>query len=220
MSRKAFTLAEILITLTVIGVVAALTIPTLLQNTNQAELKAAWEKTFADLNQATKMIQSGNSISDSCLGGTQNDQNCFANLFKPHLNYIKICYSDESNGNCWFDTYDPRPKYLNNSGTLITWRYGIGFILNNGVIIDFWRENNGCEIGSGHRCGPLYIDVNGFKNPNVFGKDIFFAHIMNGYLLPFGTTSLDTIDPATTCVEGSIDPANTGTGCSAKYLYE
>jgi len=38
MNKKGFTLAEILITLTVIGVVAALTIPTLLQNTNQAEL--------------------------------------------------------------------------------------------------------------------------------------------------------------------------------------
>ena len=217
---KGFTLAEILITLTVIGVVAALTIPSLLQNTNDAEFKTAWKKSFADLNQAVKMAaaDNGGSIADSCLGSDLlSPQNCFINLFKPHLNYIKACNSDESNGNCWFDTYDSRPKYLNNSGTLITYRYGVGFILNNGVIIDFWRENRVCNTTTA-RCGPIFIDVNGFKNPNVIGKDIFFVSIMDGNILPYGANGAP--DPAITCVEGSTDPANSGAGCAAKYLYE
>lgn len=42
--KNAFTLAEVLITLGIIGVVAAMTIPTLMNKTNDAELKSAYKK--------------------------------------------------------------------------------------------------------------------------------------------------------------------------------
>ena len=54
--KKAFTLAEVLITLGIIGVVAAMTIPTLIANTNSAKFKSQYKKTLSALNQAAKMV--------------------------------------------------------------------------------------------------------------------------------------------------------------------
>ena len=52
-----FTLAEVLITLGIIGVVAAMTIPTLIANTNSAKFRAQFKKTLSTLNQAGLMAQ-------------------------------------------------------------------------------------------------------------------------------------------------------------------
>ena len=53
--KNAFTLAEVLITLGIIGVVAAMTIPTLISNTNGAQFKSAYKKALSTLNQAIVM---------------------------------------------------------------------------------------------------------------------------------------------------------------------
>ena len=49
--RFGFTLAEVLITLGIIGVVAAMTIPTLISNTNGAKFRSQFKKTLSTLNQ-------------------------------------------------------------------------------------------------------------------------------------------------------------------------
>ena len=53
--RFGFTLAEVLITLGIIGVVAAMTIPTLISNTNGAQFKTGFKKALSTLNQAAIM---------------------------------------------------------------------------------------------------------------------------------------------------------------------
>lgn len=55
MKREGFTLAEVLITLGIIGVVAAMTIPTLISNTNGAQFKTGFKKALSTLNQAVLM---------------------------------------------------------------------------------------------------------------------------------------------------------------------
>lgn len=55
--RFGFTLAEVLITLGIIGVVAAMTIPTLISNTNGAKFRSQFKKTLSTLNQAGLMSQ-------------------------------------------------------------------------------------------------------------------------------------------------------------------
>lgn len=55
--RFGFTLAEVLITLGIIGVVAAMTIPTLIANTNGAKFRSQFKKTVSTLNQAGLMSQ-------------------------------------------------------------------------------------------------------------------------------------------------------------------
>ena len=56
-SKKGFTLAEVLITLGIIGVVAAMTIPTLIQNTNSVKFASQFKKSISTLSQAALMAQ-------------------------------------------------------------------------------------------------------------------------------------------------------------------
>ena len=73
--RFGFTLAEVLITLGIIGVVAAMTIPTLISNTNSAKFKSQYKKTLSTLNQAALMATAQYdldfaSLTADCGGGT------------------------------------------------------------------------------------------------------------------------------------------------------
>ena len=51
MFKRAFTLAEVLITLGIIGVVSAMTLPTLMNKTQNKELHAQFQKVYSELNQ-------------------------------------------------------------------------------------------------------------------------------------------------------------------------
>lgn len=55
-SKKGFTLAEVLTTLMVIGVVAAMTIPTLMNSTDEQQKKASYRKAMSVLGQATQLL--------------------------------------------------------------------------------------------------------------------------------------------------------------------
>ena len=76
MIRKfGFTLAEVLITLGIIGVVAALTIPTLMQKTNDAELKAGYKKMISVLNQGISMNYALDGVDFSAITGAAGASN-------------------------------------------------------------------------------------------------------------------------------------------------
>ena len=61
--KKAFTLAEVLITLAIIGVVASITIPSVIVNTQQNEFKTGLKKAVSVLNQAITMTQALDGVS-------------------------------------------------------------------------------------------------------------------------------------------------------------
>ncbi len=73
--KLGFTLAEVLITLGIIGVVAAMTIPTLMQKTNDSEIKSSYKKMMSVLNQAISMnfALDGVDFSTISAGGSSND---------------------------------------------------------------------------------------------------------------------------------------------------
>ena len=74
--RFGFTLAEVLITLGIIGVVAAMTIPTLISNTNSAKFKSQYKKTLSTLNQAGLMATAQNDL--DWASATHADDKCIA----------------------------------------------------------------------------------------------------------------------------------------------
>ncbi len=78
--RFGFTLAEVLITLGIIGVVAAMTIPTLISNTNSAKFKSQYKKTLSTMNQAALMATAQYDLdyasitgADTCNGTVKPD---------------------------------------------------------------------------------------------------------------------------------------------------
>ncbi|MDD3150895.1 MAG: prepilin-type N-terminal cleavage/methylation domain-containing protein, partial [Candidatus Gastranaerophilales bacterium] len=87
-----FTLAETLIVIAIIGIIASIVTPMLFGTTSDAELKAAWKKTYADFSQATLMIiaDNGGSLKGIFTGDTAGSED-LKNAYASKLNIIKDC---------------------------------------------------------------------------------------------------------------------------------
>lgn len=160
--RRAFTLSEVLLVLSVIGVVAALTIPTLQQSIGDAQYKTAYKKAYSVVSQAWNRAASSGLISSRTGWTDSNANRANFNVFKTSFNVIRDCNSN--NGlNCWAN--NPNDKWYGLDAT----DAHLSFIDSSGMS---WRED---RFGAATITqGGIYVDTNGLKSPNVFGKDRFF----------------------------------------------
>ena len=172
---KAFTLAEVLITIGVIGVVASLTIPTLINNYQKPQMVTQLKKVYTTLSQAKKIAEIDNGSSENwefeipSNGGNEK----FVNKYlAPYIRIIKDC-GTTTTGECAFST---------NEGALSDKFYR--FYLEDGTLIALivW-------VGADYGYATLRIDINGKQKPNTYGKDIF-KFIFWGYDNSRSTASL------------------------------
>ena len=215
----AFTLAEVLITLGIIGVVAAMTIPTLIQNQQNKVLQTQLKRTYSILNQAFKLYQADNGIP------IMRNNISARRLKAAIMPYLKIsldcgfgyddtgsetaCVSNNSyqTGTTDSDSY----QNLNGTSPIDMQFFDDGqFVLNDGALVLI--ENNGLDF--------ISVDVNGLHNkPNQLGRDLFMFEVRdNGVLTPMGAE--DTYyDEETFCSDTSTSDMN-GAGCTQKALYD
>ena len=168
--RIAFTLAEVLITLGIIGIIAALTLPSLIQKYKE-------KQTISQVLQAVSIFsQAFTNIATEC-DGLSNCNNLYSMdilnytlppLLKQNLKIIKICKAGE-HSNCIGDI-----KYKTLNGQAISsevyGRYDMSGVLNNGMIFVLALPNGGWAYKDNW---DLRIDLNGQKFPNTLGKDLF-----------------------------------------------
>lgn len=163
-----FTLAEVLITLGIIGVVAAITIPILQKNIEDAQFKTEYKKAYSDANNAWARMVADYEVTSRTSSYDSTAANNNFTAFKSHFKILKDCgFSGNSNEECWDfsgDTIKP-------GGTVIAptvsndMRYA-AFIDSSGRQ---WLKNH-----SNNTFGEIiFVDTNGFKKPNKFGKDRF-----------------------------------------------
>lgn len=181
--KKGFTLSEVLITLVIIGVVAMMTIPTLNNNTREMELKSKAIKTFSMLTQAMGMasLQGYAPVHKIVEGDANNLIQWYDKYLDPYLVTMKKCSSAsaagwESLGGCWSGV---TVKGLNNVPVTNANNNGIGTgiiqaVLNDGAFLNI-TTSSGIYV---------FFDVNGAKNPNKLGKDIYVAVYDKGTLVP------------------------------------
>ena len=100
-----FTLAEVLITLGIIGVVAAMTMPTLINSTQGAQYKTAYKKALSVLSQAVVMniALEDYDLSQTVAGGTNakghpDEAQTLYTLFKNRMNVVKVAEPGDFNG--------------------------------------------------------------------------------------------------------------------------
>lgn len=155
MKKFAFTLAEVLITLGIIGVVAAMTIPTLMNSTNDAEFKTAYKKAFSAASQAwMTAVSEGNIESRTGWGDTVARTNNFNN-FKTYFKVIKDC-NNSDNTTCW--STQGEKFFTAHPGTT-----ALAFVDASGAT---WSITDLASADSF-----ILVDTNGLKGPNVYGKD-------------------------------------------------
>jgi len=205
--QRAFTLAEVLITLAIIGIVASLTIPSLMASYQKVQFVTGLKKSYAEVTEAFRLMANDHGCADDlrCTGvftGVQlsDDANTrLGNELKKYFKVAKDCgiaYTEgDENANCMPNSYNP---YFDSSGSpfslsSIYYRFitADGFILflSNYGNCDTNKDPSLTNINSNQVCGDMFIDVNGLKGPNVEGRDLFEFYITNGRgpaIYPYG----------------------------------
>lgn len=187
----AFTLAEVLIVLGIIGVVAEMTIPDLIQNSQKQVYVTSLKKAYTNVNQVLTLISVDKGCPDDlqCTGlfaASTTDQSLGDELVK-YFKVIKNCGIETKKG-CF-----PVSTNLNYDGSsadslqIDSWE-SYKFVTADGMSFDITNDKDNCEknwsiSGTGNAsqvCGTVYIDINGLKGPNYYGKDTFLFYITNG----------------------------------------
>ncbi len=166
-----FTLAEVLITLGIIGVVAAVTIPALVNKYQKYVTVNRLKHTYSALSQAVVTSQYENGFitewdfpADIDIGSADSNNaiEAFANKYLiPYLKVSKILGTKS------------QYQYYSMSKNLIKMG-GYAFTLSDGTLIFLQSENS-----DGIVMDKMYIkiDINGFTGPNTMGKDIFIIYL-------------------------------------------
>lgn len=220
---KGFTLAEVLIVLGIIGIIAALTIPAILNQTQKREIVVAFKTGYSDLSNAINQIKTDNG--GEIIGGIGSNSGGFITILQNYIKFSKICHNNSYTEGCtdYTGLNANNIKMLN--GDNFWWPAaftGAGAITSNGMVIvptghSANCTNPGLDIGF---CDYLSIDVNGSKPPNIFGRDILRLYVTTIGLVPAGTHGdRATTDPANFgCKEAGGLPD--GEGCAARILRE
>ena len=191
MNKKAFTLSEVLITLTVLGIIAAITIPTLMTAAQKHGFAASVRKFHSNLSNAVANYMVIYDVSDLRNSPLENASSKIKKaekakasktekvsiakkselqenrdkFIKDNFKVVKECENYYDDG-CFAKNY----KSINNvySGR----PQGTAMVLADGTVMSIWSESSGDK--------PLvHVDVNGQKGPNVAGYDYWYMVIFS-----------------------------------------
>ena len=212
MKRIAFTLAEVLITLAIIGVVAAITIPIIVENYRLKQQETGLKKSYSAIAQALDMYFAENGERITSDVGRHE----LKSKLMQYMNNIQDCGYGTSDAETACVTSSNNWNYMNFTGkkTAGFGKFDDGqFILSDGTNIFIENTSNSSSVF-------ISVDVNGFyKNPNRLGHDFFMFQIdEDGSLLPMGKEGTDYYSEADEyCSETSTNSIN-GAGCTYKAL--
>lgn len=219
-NNAAFTLAEVLITLGIIGVVAAMTLPNIIAGYEKKSTITSLKKSYTVLNQAFKQSEIDNGESINWEIGSFNATEYFAKYWKPYLKILHICDTAEECG------YTSNTPWYHSNGAmdgihviLKSWRESV--ILADGSFMsgftyagmyDNPEEHNKEEYTQG-ASSQILVDINGGKKPNKFGRDVFYFVRVNGKgVLPYGYNDDDEI------IDKDCSKNSFGYKCAAKII--
>ena len=155
--KKAFSLAEILLTLMIIGVIAGMTIPGLQKDAQNRATVTNLKKIYSELNQATSLALTDNMTNKFYKTDAWGSKDKFYNNFVyKYLNVIKTC-EQSSQTECWGEDWD--------------WADGKIFLLSNGITVSFQMTDEYVMWMW------ILVDTNGPKPPNKEGIDRFILNI-------------------------------------------
>ena len=201
-SRKvAFTLAEVLITLGIIGVVASLTLPNVITKYQKKQTLTQVKKAYSTLGQIAQraVADNGPILSTASERFTAEEyREIFNTYWLPYLKDIDIFPEGEciklNNDNCEYMNMDKRGFLY---GEVLT-------NVDNGQI--FFSTTDGMTYFikimdelPGYTRNWVFVDINGIKSPNRLGRDVFAFEVdfYKGIAGPTALTPPDwfTVDP-------------------------
>lgn len=210
LKKAAFTLAEVLITLGIIGVVAAMTMPSLIQNYQEKATVTKLKKCYSLVSQAYVSILNDEGGSDTLQAGDDLEM---MEKFGKYLKYQKTCGRNKGcfpnvtyksvtgNGySKWEDDTTDRSRAILTDGTLI--------MFNKSAM--WGGEGN-------YLYAQIYVDINGFKGPNQLGRDFFYFYISPEKIVPAGAKALEEKNEDQKFTKNCIQ--QNGYACAAWVIY-
>ena len=188
----AFTLAEVLITLGIIGIVAAMTIPTLMTHLTHKKLQSQFEKAYADLNIAARMFYAQEECSvhdaDVILYGGGTKVNRSDKVMGKFMSYFKGVTKDSRVRWEIFDSVNnitqlnlngkPTTSYPCDQTSVYIDLVGRLYAMDDTSTL---AEYNSPDYGP-----KLCVDINGIDKPNRLGFDRFvFVFTSTNSLVPY-----------------------------------
>ena len=168
MTKYGFTLAEVLVTLGIIGVVSAMTVPTLMQNHQKKTYVTQLHKVYNEIQQAVTMYltdKNALNLTEAGINSNAKAQEFITDYFK----VVQTC--ENSLTPCFAASY----KYLNSTdeGNALAGHAYTSFVLTSGASIrPFYSSDTKIKKSMN-----ILVDINGQKGPNILGRDAFYMAV-------------------------------------------
>ena len=215
--RVAFTLAEVLITLGIIGIVAAMTLPTLVAKYQKDVTITKLKKIYTVMNQAIKLSEVDNGVFSSW--GITSDTNPKEYVEKYWLPYFEGAELCETYSDCGYEKIRPwtKPDKTNVSQEDVTGtQYRHAIKLKDGTVISFRIPPvTGSQVNNDAK---INIDINGPQKPNVSGIDYFWLIPTDKGVVFYGQDK-DYEEIQNSCTKTSTNSL-WGSYCFAKIVHD
>ncbi len=190
--KNAFTLAETLVTLGIIGIVASMTLPSLINKTQSKQLEAQFKKVYTELNQVAQLYKKDNGIS---ITEAASENGTTIMIIHELLKYYKGASTIDNTIHNSVDNEGKKKSVRYNIYSMGGKKLRLGpcddfgfFSEGGGRIYSFVRD----PIQPGQEGPVVCVDINGFKGPNKYGYDIHVFYFTNhGYVYPMGQPHLN-----------------------------
>ena len=203
-----FTLAEVLVTLGIIGVISAMTMPTLIKNHQREVFVTQLRKFYSEFSQVIIDYQSKKNAVNLIEAGLSSPSgvNTFMN---EEFKIVKTCE----------DAIEPcfAGDYKTIKGGTVGIDISTSYVLANGVSIRMLSA-----IESVDKIANIMVDINGKNGPNVLGRDLFFIALykdgtMDDYVAnnPAPLTHQQRETAFASCTSSNY---SSGWGCFGKIL--
>ena len=199
--KFAFTLAEVLITMVVIGIVATIALPPIINDIKDKEYAIARKRVLQTLGETCRLMAVNGTIRDA-----SNAEDFVENYLKKQLRIMKTCSNDNlkacgivTDENGIFDVTESRTTMptdisqladnISNSSYAPTManidKASYGFVMSNGYSINLFYNPNCIQNNTDRNhyaqnmvCVNALYDINGLGKPNQVGKDIGFVTVI------------------------------------------
>ena len=181
MKNKAFTLAEVLITLGIIGIVAAMTLPAVINKIQNKDKSAKLKKFYSTLNQAILRSSVDNGDPEGWINNLKyHNAEALYEWFEQYIMKYMVDIKNCRNGNvdCAAGyTYCNKPGQCTSSSTIIK-NYVLYMFSDGSMIVSLTGGNPDSEGITQSLILHILFDTNGYSKPNTFGQDIFSFRVL------------------------------------------